>query len=239
MNEQKKSGTAVPSDVPVRRVNLGPTGKPNENALSEEDKEVLSNFVVPLGKGGQQTTLSPDEQRRLSRESALARAREVKRQKTQSRTNANTDTQSAVKQEANTEGMDIGNDDEHFDEPQPEIYSPLVQSSPPPAPVERNGAGVPSLISPARKRRILQMLSDMSDDETEPEERPPTKKSKTTNENNTLSPWQTFVADKTLDFGKFVAATAITGIIVGTLQTFSGNDNQKMYASGLNKDWTR
>lgn len=239
MNEQKKGGTVVPTDVPVRRVNLGPTGKPNENALSEEDKEVLSNFVVPVGKGGQPTTISPDEQRRLSRESALARAREVKRQKTQVRTNANAESQPTNKQEANTEGMDIGNDDEHFDEPTHETYAPLVQSSPPPTAGERNGAGVPSLISPARKRRILQMLSDLSDDETEPEERPPTKKSKTSSENNSISPWQTFVADKALDFSKFVAATAITGIIVGTIQTFSGNDNQKVYASGLNKDWTR
>lgn len=226
--------------VPVRTVNLGATGKPNESTFTEEDKEILGGFNVPLGKGEHvvqernPSSVSMGDRRQQSRELALARAREVKKQKY-----SKPETQE--KQQSEPAPVTSSSDFREFDD------VPLVETEPPPLPqtnythnpnTDRNDNDTPSLISPARKRKILQMLQDLSDDEDEAEA-PPKKKPRTSTTPVKESFLRNFVADKTVDFGRFLAASAVLALLSGTLKTFTSGDVNPPAAGVRSSDWFR
>lgn len=236
MNTNDKKSVSVP----VRTVNLGSTGKPNESALTEEDKEILGGFNVPLGKTGATPSeqsnppVSLGDRRQHARELALAKAREVKKQK-------------YSKSEPQENQQDEYSTSNNLLDPRDQLDVPLVETQPPPVtPVvppntpdyDRNTGDTPSLISPARKRKILQMLRDLSDDEDEPEE-PPPKKLKTTDIPIKESFLRNLVADKAVDFGRFVAATTVIALLSGTLKTFTSGNFQNQGSSVRSSDWFR
>lgn len=236
MNTNDKKSVSVP----VRTVNLGSTGKPNEAAFTEEDKEILGGFNVPLGKGEHvvpersPSSVPVGDRRQQSRELALARAREVKKQKY-----SKPETQE--KQQSEPAPVHTGGEYREFDD------VPLVETEPPPLPqtnnapnpnTDRNDNDTPSLISPARKRKILQMLQDLSDDEDEAEA-PPKKKPRTSATTVKESALRNFVADKTVDFGRFLAASAVLALLSGTLKTFTSGDHNGSPAGVKSSDWFR
>lgn len=236
MNTNDKKSVSVP----VRSVNLGATGKPNEAAFTEEDKEILGGFNVPLGKTGQvvQESTSPSalvgDRRQQARELALARAREVKRQKY-----SKPEPQGQVQAESipvTTNSDDGGTESVHLVETEP---PPVSQTSnAPDYSVDRNADDTPSLISPARKRKILQMLQDLSDEEDETEE-PPKKKPRTSTAVIKESTLRNFIADKSLDFGRFIVATTVLALLSGTIKTITSGDDSRSSAGVKSSDWIR
>lgn len=226
--------------VPVRTVNLGATGRPNEAAFTEEDKEILGSFNVPLAKGGQvvqeqaSSSIPMVDKRQQARELALARAREVKKQKYSKPETQ--DRQQAEPLPVNSAVDDRDGDDLHLVETEP---PPVSQTSAPTnSNYDRNSDDTPSLISPARKRKILQMLQDLSDDEDETEA-PPKKKLRTTTAPIKESALRNFIADKTVDFGRFLAATAVLALLSGTVKTFTSGESNGSSAGVKNSDWFR
>lgn len=227
--------------VPVRTVNLGGGSKPNEAALSEEDKEILGGFNVPLGKTGQQLPeqtsppLPVGDRRQQSRELALARAREVKRQKY-----SKIDPQEQ-KQTNEPNPIPDGGDDRELS------TLPLVETEPPiipetnyaPIPVpDRNNNDTPSIISPQKRRRILEMLQSLSDEEDEPEA-PPKKKPRTSDSTVKESSIRNFVADKAVDFGRFLVATTAVALLSGTVKAIGAAGQTSSSVGSKSSEWFR
>ena len=236
MNGSKKStSSGVSVNVPVQRVSLGTSNTPNPDALNEEDKEVLGEFSVPLGKG------NANNDKHAARLASLAKAREVKRQKNASTTTTTTPTTAPPKSEPEPSHYDDDGDGDNNDTFN-ETASPLVDK----INDKRNGShapeprsDTPSLISPARKRKILQMLSEVSDDEDEQTDSPPSKKSRISVTDVKQNMWRDFVADKALDFGRFVAATTVAAFIMGTVKTMGAVSKESNSEFKLNPDWIR
>lgn len=227
--------------VPVRTVNLGAAGRPNEGTLNEEDKEILGGFNVPLGKTGQQlpepqpSSSSVADKRQLAREQALARAREVKRQKY----SKNDPQETPQKSEPNPVPNPVDTKDDDDD--------PLVETEPPTNPTPNyntssNPVPAPSTsaypLSPERKRKILQLLQDISDNEDEAEE-PPKKKHKPADSNTNESAIRKFVADKTLDFGRFLIATTAAALLSGTVKAITSSGNPNSGVGDHRSEWFR
>lgn len=234
MNGSKKASTGgVSVNVPVQRVSLGGAGTPNTDALTEEDKEVLGGFSVPVGRTSERAEKTLDTN--AARLAALAKAREIKRQKANAN-NASPPQKSEPSSSDNGVSFDDTNDDSLV-----QTSAPLVDDVPntpiKPSPSEPR-SDTPPLISPERKRKILQMLSDLPDEEDEEEERT-NKKRKVTTEDVADNGWRNFVADKALDFGRFVAATALTAVVVGTVKTMAGSYDQTNPQYTMNPNWIR
>lgn len=226
--------------VPVRTVNLGSAGRPNEGTLNEEDKEILGGFNVPLGKAGQQLPepqpppSSVADKRQLTREQALARAREVKRQK-YSKNDPQENQQTSEPAPVHNPGSSKDYDDGSLVETEPPVIAepnpdPRVNSEP-----VTSDSTYP--ISPERKRKILQLLQDISDNEDEAEE-PPKKKHKSSTTDSKESYLRKFIADKTLDFGRFLVATTAVAILSGTVKAFSAA-NQGSPVGSKSSEWFR
>lgn len=232
MNGSKKTPTGAVVNVPVQRVSLGSTGQPNADAFTEEDKEILGNFSVPLGNTSGKP---PDKDPKAAKLAALAKARAVKSQKI-SQTNA-----AAQKSEPNPSDTGVTFDDDN-DDSLIQTDPPIMDKTPalpdkPDVPEPRTDS--PPIISPERKRRILQMLADLPSDEDEEEEGPPTKKHKSSSPATKTNSWRDFAADKALDFGRFVAATTVTAIIVGTVKTMGSGLGPGSQNFEMNPDWIR
>lgn len=226
--------------VPVRTVNLGIAGRPNEGAFNEEDKEILGGFNVPLGKTGQQLQEpqppppSMADKRQLTREQALARAREVKRQK-YSKNDPQENQQAGEPLPVPNPGSTKDYDDGSLVETEPPVIAepvhiPNVNSVPAPS-------DSPYPISPERKRKILQLLQDISDNEDEAEE-PPKKKHKSSTSDLKGSHVRKYIADKTLDFGRFLVATTAVALLSGTVKAFASAQGGSVVGSRAS-EWVR